>query len=135
MKPVYALLECNSVNRLREETDDLLQSICTYVKEENKNNTKSIQEGIMEFVQEHYMDMNLNVTYLGEQFSMAPSYLSKQFKAQAGQSILDYINYVRIEKAKELLGEQPDANMDQIAAEWDIPGRLPSAACSKNMLV
>ncbi len=124
MKPVYALLECNSVNHLRKETDDLLQTICTYVKEANKNNTKSIQEGIMEFVQEHYMNVNLNVTYLGEQFSMAPSYLSKQFKAQAGQSILDYINYVRIEKAKELLSSQPDANMDQIAAEVGYSGRI-----------
>lgn len=124
MKSVYNLLECNNINQLQQEADELLQHICTYVKAANENSTKSIQTGIMEFIEQHYMDVNLNVNYLGEQFSMAPSYLSKQFKTQAGQSILDYINYVRIEKAKELLCQQPAANMDQIAAEVGYSGRI-----------
>lgn len=124
MKSVHSLLECGSVNQLRQEADELLKQICSQVKETNGKNTKSIQEEITEFIQEHYMDVNLNVSYLGEQFSMAPSYLSKLFKAQAGQSLLDYINMVRIEKAKELLCTQTEANMDQIAAEVGYSGRI-----------
>ncbi len=124
MKPVHALLECTSVNQLRQEADELLQQICAQVKEENEKNTKSVQQEIMDYIQEHYMDANLNVSYLGEQFSLAPSYLSKLFKEQSGQSLLDYINMVRIEKAKELLCANPDDNMDQIAAAVGYSGRI-----------
>lgn len=124
MKPVHALLECTSVKQLRKEADELLQQICAQVKEENEKNTKSVQQEMMDYIQEHYMDVNLNVSYLGEQFSLAPSYLSKLFKEQSGQSLLDYINMVRIEKAKELLCANPDDNMDQIAAAVGYSGRI-----------
>jgi YesN/AraC family two-component response regulator len=57
----------------------------------------------MKYVNEYYQDENLNISMIGEAFSMTPSYVSKLFKDLAGESLLDYINKTRLVQAKLLL--------------------------------
>lgn len=45
----------------------------------------------------------MNITMIGEAFGLTPSYLSKLFKAQTGEALLDTINRTRLEEAKKLL--------------------------------
>lgn len=58
---------------------------------------------VQEYIREHYMDSELNVSRLGEIFGYSTVYLSKIFKMSVGESILDYIAQIRIQKAKEAL--------------------------------
>ncbi|GHV26426.1 hypothetical protein FACS18948_2050 [Clostridia bacterium] len=55
------------------------------------------------YIQNNYMDQELSVNKISEVFHFSPSYLSKNFKANTGDGIPDYINSIRIERAKELL--------------------------------
>jgi YesN/AraC family two-component response regulator len=43
---------------------------------------------------------------VGDKFGLTPSYLSKQFKAQTGEALLDFISRTRLEEAKRLLSLQ-----------------------------
>ena len=60
-------------------------------------------ESIRKYVEEHYMDCDMNVASIGERFNMQSAYLSKIFKTHCGMALPDYISKVRIKNSKSLL--------------------------------
>jgi YesN/AraC family two-component response regulator len=57
----------------------------------------------MDFVDKHYEEITLNVALIAEKLKITPTYMSKLFKEQTGEALPDYINKLRLKKAKELL--------------------------------
>lgn len=100
---------------MKQELYAILQEVCDYVSKQMKNqNLGALEEKVKDFIFENYSDKVLNVSMLGDKFNMTPTYLSKLFKNYTGKSLLDFINMVRIEKAKELL-EQEELTVAQVA--------------------
>ena len=60
-------------------------------------------EQMVKYIQDHITDPNLSAGELSERFDITPSYISKVFKKEAGEGVLDYIHHERIRQAKELL--------------------------------
>lgn len=67
------------------------------------------------YIDSFHTDMSLNVTAVADAMALSPNYISKIFKNHTGQSLLTYINQVRIKHAKELLAST-NINVDEIAA-------------------
>lgn len=63
-------------------------------------------ETVKAFIQQHYRE-ELELSRLADTVYLTPSYLSKLFKTETGETITDYIIAVRIERAKELLVKEP----------------------------
>jgi two-component system, response regulator YesN len=59
----------------------------------------------MEFVKKHYME-DISVVTIAEKIELRSTYLSTLFKKETGITLGEYIEFVRIEKAKELLKNQ-----------------------------
>lgn len=57
---------------------------------------------IQAFLTEAYQDSNMNLTSVAQKFGFHPSYLSRKFKEEVGQSLIDYLTAYRMEKACEL---------------------------------
>ncbi|WP_409342007.1 helix-turn-helix domain-containing protein [Paenibacillus sp. MBLB4367] len=55
-----------------------------------------------DYIREHYRD-SFTLTEISERFGMSASYFSTQFKRTTGCSFIEYVNAIRIGKAKELL--------------------------------
>ncbi|NQX60117.1 helix-turn-helix domain-containing protein [Paenibacillus qinlingensis] len=102
----------DTVKEMVEQLNLLLEDVCEYTAAKLdvsiiKGRSESLRELIFKvnvYVETHYQEMDLNVGMLGEQFQLKASYLSKLYKEQTGEGLLDYINRVRIEQAKALLG-------------------------------
>ena len=47
---------------------------------------------------------NLCLTFISEELHLSNSYISRIFHRQYGRGVVDYINRLRIEKAKQMLG-------------------------------
>ncbi|MCI8627451.1 MAG: helix-turn-helix transcriptional regulator [Lachnospiraceae bacterium] len=62
-------------------------------------------EQIQDWLSSHYNEQQLTVAVVAEQFSLNLTYLSRIFKQKTGTGVLDYINQLRVERAKELLQE------------------------------
>lgn len=105
LNPVDRVLQANSVMDMKYHIADILQEICQSVEQNKKSQHTQLRDNIMDFIHINYMDMDLSVNKIGEQFQLTPAYMSKLFKEQTGVSIPDYINDIRIRKAKELLKE------------------------------
>ncbi|WP_054954897.1 response regulator transcription factor [Paenibacillus dakarensis] len=68
---------------------------------ENKGYSQ-LTRNIMEYTKAHYNE-SLSLKLFGELFHVSPNYVSRLFKQEVGQGLFDYINELRIEKAKEYL--------------------------------
>jgi two-component system response regulator YesN len=50
-----------------------------------------------------HLNQNITIQKIANQVHMNPTYFSKYFKGQTGETVLDYVTRLRIEKARELL--------------------------------
>lgn len=76
------------------------------IAKENADRQKqdeSFKSSVIDFIQEHYADINLNVSMIADHFGVSQSYLSTHFKRQTGINASDYIHIVRINRAKEMM--------------------------------
>ncbi|RTE08366.1 helix-turn-helix domain-containing protein [Paenibacillus whitsoniae] len=74
-----------------------------------------IQE-VRKYIEEQFADPDLSLSYIGDQFHITTSYLSRQFKQEIGENFIDYLARVRIEKAMHLLKETTMPIQDIAAA-------------------
>lgn len=77
---------------------DSLQSIC----EKRKDDFDPILQEVFHYIQENYA-AELTLERMAERLKLSSGYLSVYFKRKSGMNFLEYLNQVRIEKAKELL--------------------------------
>lgn len=58
---------------------------------------------VWEYVAEHYTDSGLNIAAIADAMGKNAKYISRLFKESTGEGILDYLNRIRIDKAKEII--------------------------------
>jgi two-component system, response regulator YesN len=89
--------------------------------EVNASGEKVLISAIRQYIDAHFSeDISLHV--LSGKMGYNYKYISRIFKEYTGYNISDYINFVRIEKAKELI-ENSTMNMEEIQNVIGIPSR------------
>jgi two-component system response regulator YesN len=81
---------------------------------------KRVVETVRSFVQAHFTE-ELELQRLADTVFLTPSYLSKLFKTETGETITDYIVSVRIDKAKEWLIKDPSLKTYEIGERVGYP--------------
>jgi YesN/AraC family two-component response regulator len=109
---VDRLTACETIKEMKVQIGDVLKQVCQSVQEERKQESNQLSQQVAAYVREHYSSDSLNITMIGEAFQLTPSYLSKQFKAQTGEALLEFIGKTRIEEAKRLLSEEACSIME-----------------------
>ncbi|GGD48467.1 response regulator transcription factor [Paenibacillus nasutitermitis] len=59
-------------------------------------------QSIIQFIENQYQE-SITLKMLGETFHASPNYISRVFKQEVGRGLFDYLNEIRIDKAKALL--------------------------------
>lgn len=81
-----------------------------------KNNQNEILiEEVKEHIKKNYQE-GITLTELSQHFNVSSGYLSKLFLDYVGENFTDYLNMIRVNKAKELL-KTTDKKIYQIADE------------------
>lgn len=105
-EPVEKLFECETVAELQMEATNTLLSVSKLIQSKAGNRSYELSRSIIEFVNSHYGEITLNVAMIAEKLEITPTYMSKLFKEQTGEALPDYINKVRLQKAKALLKDE-----------------------------
>lgn len=63
---------------------------------------------VLKYLKENFMDNELSLIYVSEQFHISSSYLTRIIKQKTGLSFTNYINSLRINMAKSLLKSKGD---------------------------
>ncbi|WP_310226456.1 helix-turn-helix domain-containing protein [Paenibacillus qinlingensis] len=112
VNPIDRLTACTTIKDMRVQISDVLKQVCQSIQEERKQDHNQLSQQIITYVKENFSSTDLNITMIGDVFNLTPSYLSKQFKAQTGEALLEHINKTRIEEAKKLLAVQSTSIVD-----------------------
>ncbi|WP_042203690.1 helix-turn-helix domain-containing protein [Paenibacillus camerounensis] len=113
-KMIDRLSSSETLSEMQEQLESMLREVCDYagarrLQNVQENRQRALTELISEvsaFIDQHYTDPGLNVSQLGQQFDMKPTYLSRLFKEQSGEGLLDTINKKRIDWSKQLIADK-----------------------------
>ncbi|BBH25027.1 hypothetical protein Back11_63900 [Paenibacillus baekrokdamisoli] len=72
------------------------------IREEREQRTWSVIDSAITFIQEKFHE-ELSLEDVAEQVHLNPYYFSKVFKQQTGETFIDYVTRLRIERAKECI--------------------------------
>lgn len=117
---IEVLFENKSVTEMEQIVYAAIEDLVQFFANEDNNN---IVREIEKFVNDNYMDMNMNIAMIGDHFCLSPSYMSKLYKQGKGIGLLDYINKTRIEHAKLLLQESR-MNLEDIAIKVGFANKI-----------
>ena len=93
----------------------LYSSLCaTIFQMKNEGGKQQIIDEISAYLEEHYMDADLSLAGVADQFHVSESYLSFTFKAQKGTNFFSFVEGLRITQAKTLL-RQTNLKISEIA--------------------
>lgn len=109
LKPIERLLACKTVIELQDEMKYILGKVDSYIKINKKNNEDQVLTDIEDFIKLNYSNVDLSLSMIANEFNMNQVYLSKFFKKETGEGILDRIHKIRIKQAKLLLKEKDNS--------------------------
>ena len=82
--------------------------------EKEDKNTRPIRNAQL-YIEEHYMEQ-ITLEEIAKHVGLNETYLSSIFKKQVGKSLIDFLTYTRIQRAKELLLNR-EKSINEIAEE------------------
>ncbi len=110
------LLNRMDVEDIREKLYAVFEKICRSVPQKKDSSVLKMVEQVKEYVAENYRDFNLSLYSISENYGVTYTYLSRVFKMETGEGLLQYINRIRMETAKKLL-LQTEKSLAEIAKE------------------
>ncbi|WMJ86899.1 AraC family transcriptional regulator [Anaerocolumna sp. MB42-C2] len=105
---------CTNTQSLKKAFLNIIKAICGIPQEKYDERIQSLSNSIKNHVNANYLDYNLSIASIAESVNLNPKYMSRLFREENEEGLLDYINTVRIQKAKIIL-EAQDINLEDLA--------------------
>ena len=104
----------NNMLRLKGKFSGAQQQKDAVSMKEIKGNDEVFMERVMEVVNKHFDDSDLDSAMLAKEVGMSKSHLQRKIKETTGLSIAEFVRNLRLEQAARLLEEQK-LNVSQVA--------------------
>lgn len=108
---------CKSIQSLLSLLLSVIKSVSTLISENRKQYSLIVRE-VHQYLHENY-NKDINLQTIADHVHVNSSYLSRLFKKETEMSIIDTLNKIRIEKAKQLLLD-PRNKIFEVASEVGI---------------
>lgn len=109
------LMEFESVKEFQNKVLRFFQIMEKRSLQEEKTLNADFVREVKQMIAEHYMNPDLNVTAIADSFNKNIDFVSRTFKKATNEGLLDYIQKVRIEKAKQFFEENELISVQQVA--------------------
>lgn len=91
-----------------------LQEILNFVRSKEKGADDSLAQVMLAYIDDHYQE-DIMLVDLAAKINSSEKYCSSLFKQAVGQNFKTYLNGKRIDKAKDLLGQNPNLKIGDLA--------------------
>jgi AraC-like DNA-binding protein len=98
-----ALLESHDDQQFRQMAHDCLTGYLDHYRTRQAERSGKLMAALRTFLEEHVTDPQIGLGMAAKQFSAHPATLATGFRKAYGESVGDFINRLRVQKAKELL--------------------------------
>lgn len=99
---LMAIQQYHSVTHLKQFMTSFMQEVSECLEKVEKKKYSSVVDKAVDYVRKNYRN-EISVKSISVELFVTPNYFSQIFKSQMGMNFIDYLNEVRIERAKELL--------------------------------
>jgi len=100
------LAQTDTAPEMRDKLKQIYGHICQWINGRRESHNTQLKKEILAILEHNYADPNLGLGLLASQTKVSSSYLCRFFKDQTGYNFADYLNRLRIERAKELLHDE-----------------------------
>ena len=73
-------------------------------------------EKIVDYLEDHYTE-KISLDQIAQNMYLSPFYISRIFKSEVGDTPINYLINLRMEKARQLLREKPNCSVQEIALQ------------------
>ena len=77
---------------------------------------KYVVEKIVDYLEDHYTE-KISLDQIAQNMYLSPFYISRIFKSEVGDTPINYLINLRMEKARQLLREKPNCSVQEIALQ------------------
>lgn len=109
------LYNAETVNDVYRSILSVYTTICSVVNQNKKSSNVYLFEKIENFVNRECTNNEISLEYTANEFNLSSSYLSRFFKEQSGTNFNDYLQKLRIEKAKEIMSNNNNIMVQEVA--------------------
>lgn len=100
---LFAIAEFSTMDELIETIQLLGNHISEFISVNLDEKQVRLSNKYIEYLYDNIGNYQFSTEVMAEHFGMTSQYLRRQFRKETGQSILEYFNTIRLEKAQELL--------------------------------
>ncbi|WP_410514222.1 response regulator [Paenibacillus sp. BR2-3] len=101
---IDGILEAPDWASLQKQCQDCAQGVQFYLNVTKTTLKEKVVQEIKAYLESHYHE-NIGLDQLAERFDLNSSYVSNLYSKSTGQTILEYVTLLRIQKAKQMLRE------------------------------
>jgi len=102
---VSSLEPLNNEDELRAAFQQLIREYMESIRKIRKWSTYNPMIKATGYIQDHYNQSDLSIVDISRFLEMSPSYLSKTFKSEIGETFTEYLTKLRMNKALQLLDD------------------------------
>lgn len=113
--PYSRLKRIADIGELEHMLSDMISDSCTMIRDK-KALQDPVKDFVLDYIANHYHE-DLSLESAADQLQMSRSYLSKYFREKTGMTFTDYLNALRMSKAKELLSAKEEVRIGEVATE------------------
>ena len=119
---VNSLMKFETLEQLTETVNKTCFDICDFIKKNKENSNFDLKNRIITYIRQNYHSANFSIQNMSDHLGISISHISRYYKEQTGQTVLDYVNYLRIEHAKQLLEttDEPIENVIKSIGYFDV---------------
>lgn len=100
---LYSLIEkCTNMDELNSILEEAALGVTIKINNYNNKSIKLILRKAVEYIQANFSEQ-VTLNEVAEHTYVSTFYISRMFKREMGKNFVDYLNEIRIDKAKELL--------------------------------
>jgi two-component system response regulator YesN len=103
--PYNSILKIDTITEMREYLFGFVLNVIKSIKGARAKKVNKVCYEMIEYIQKNIADPELSLSSVANKFYLNPSYLCRVFKQEIGQSFIEYLTKIRIEKAIELFKE------------------------------
>lgn len=97
------ILNCTDISVAINSVINVFKTYCDEVKLQKLGSSDELSYEIISYIKSNYTNPEMSVASIADNFHMNRNYLSKLFKEQQNINLHDFINEIRVQKAKSLL--------------------------------
>ena len=97
------LLEIEDINELNTWFLNIYETTCSVIHGMYTKKTEDIVNQVIDFINENYNDSQLSANLISDKINITPQYFSRVFKEITDKNFPEFVNSIRLKKAKELI--------------------------------